>query len=122
MSVLVALLLGLSRPPAAYVSTAAGHVPLAISSWCWGARCGAPIGSSKKVAVVHRGTTVKAELGFTPTKVSLAVVGHPVVTKTIGHEITWRATRRRDLTPRDRSPRLGDLRRAPRAAVGTPRK
>ncbi len=105
MSVLLALVLGLARPPAAYLSTSAGHVPLAISSWCWGQRCGAPIGSSKKVAVVHRGTTVRAELGFTPTKVSLAVVGHPIATKTVGHEVTWRATRAGGISLRVTGPR-----------------
>ncbi len=105
MSVLLALLLGVARPPGAYVSTATGHVPLAISSWCWGQRCGAPIGSSKKAAVVRRGTTVKAELGFSPTKISLAVVGHPVVTTTHGHEVTWRATRAGGISLRATGPR-----------------
>jgi hypothetical protein len=93
MSVLLALVLGLSRPPGAYLTTSSGRVPLAISSWCWGLRCGAPIASSPKVAVVRRGTTIRAELGFVPTKVAVAVVGHPVVVSTRGHEVSWRATR-----------------------------
>jgi hypothetical protein len=93
MTVLLALLLGVARPPGAYIATPSGHVPLAISSWCWGQRCGAPIARSAKPAVFPRGATVKAELGFTPTKVSVAVVGRPVVASTHGREITWRATR-----------------------------
>ena len=71
MSVLLALVLGLSRPPGAYLTTSSGKVPLAISSWCWGLKCGAPIASSSKVAVV----------------------GHPVAVTTHGHEVSWRATR-----------------------------
>jgi len=60
--VLVALLLGVSRPPAAYLDTGSVRVPLAISSWCWGSRCGAPISAATRVAVVARGATLHAEL------------------------------------------------------------
>jgi hypothetical protein len=91
MTVLLALLLGAVPPPGAYLATPSGHVPLAISSWCWGLKCGAPIARSAKPAVFARGATVRAELGFTPTKVTVAVVGRPVVTSTHGREITWRA-------------------------------
>lgn len=93
MSVLLALLLGLSRPPGAYLTTGAGKVPLAISSWCWGLRCGAPIASSTKVAVVRRGATIHAQLGFTPTRVTVAVVGRPVAAIAGGRVVSWRATR-----------------------------
>ena len=93
MSVLLALVLGLSRPPGAYLATSSGKVPLAISSWCWGLKCGAPIASSSKVAMVRRGTTIRAELGFVPTKVTVALVGHPVAVTTHGDEVSWRATR-----------------------------
>ncbi len=92
MAVLLALVLGLSRPPGAYLATGSGRVPLAISSWCWGLRCGAPIASSTKVAVVRRGSTIRAELGFTPTKVNVIMVGHRVVATTRGHVVSWRAT------------------------------
>ena len=100
MSIVLALLIGLARPPGAYVATGSAKVPLAISSWCWGLKCGAPIASSSKAVVVKRGTTIRAELGFTPTKVTVAVVGRPVVTSTHGREITWRATRAGGLTLR----------------------
>jgi hypothetical protein len=93
MSVLLALLLGLQRPPAAYLTTGSGKVPLAISSWCWGLKCGAPIASSTKVAVVRRGATIRAQLGFAPTKVTVVVVGKPVAAATDGRVVTWRATR-----------------------------
>jgi hypothetical protein len=93
VTVLLALLFGVARPPGAYLSTSSGHVPLAISSWCWGQRCGAPIARSVKPAIFARGETVKAELGFTPTRISVAVVGRPVVASFHGREITWSATR-----------------------------
>jgi len=93
MPLLLALALGLARPPGAYLATSAGRVPLAISSWCWGQRCGAPIARSARPAVFVRGTTIRAELGFAPTGVRVAVVGRPVAAKAHGHEVTWRATR-----------------------------
>ena len=91
MVALVALLLGVVRPPAAYVSVGANRVPLAISSWCWGAHCGAPIAASSKTATVARGSTVRVELGFTPTRVRVAVAGVQERATTAGREITWRA-------------------------------
>ena len=90
---LVALLLGVSRPPAAYLDTGSGRVPLAISSWCWGSRCGAPISASTRVAVVARGATLRAQLAFTPTRARVAVAGSPVAVATHGGELSWRATR-----------------------------
>jgi hypothetical protein len=95
---LVALLLGVSRPPAAYLATSSGRVPLAISSWCWGSRCGAPISASTKVARVARGTTLRAELAFAPARTRLAIGGTPVSAATRGHELSWRVTRGGGLT------------------------
>jgi hypothetical protein len=88
---LVALLLGVARPPAAYVSVGASRVPLAISSWCWGAHCGAPIAASTRTATVSRGSTVRVELKFTPTQVRVAVGGVREQATSGGREITWRA-------------------------------
>ena len=91
MVALVALLLGVARPPAAYVSVGANRVPLAISSWCWGAHCGAPIAASTRTATVSRGSTVRVELKFTATRVRVAVGGVPEQATSSGREITWRA-------------------------------
>jgi hypothetical protein len=90
---LAALSIALVRPPAAYVDTGAAHVPLAISSWCWAARCGAPIAEARRVAVVRPGATVKIELSFDPTQVHLAVGGAHVSPRVRGHELSWHATR-----------------------------
>ena len=98
MVALVALVLGVARPPAAYVSVGAGRVPLAISSWCWGARCGAPIAASKRTATVARGDTVRVELAFTPTRVRVAVGGARERATTSGREISWRAAHAGGLT------------------------
>jgi hypothetical protein len=89
---LVVALLGVARPPAAYVSVGASQVPLAVSSWCWGAHCGAPIAASTKTATVSRGATVRVELKFAPTRARVAVGGVPEHVTTSGREITWRAT------------------------------
>jgi hypothetical protein len=86
-----AFLLGLAPPPAAYVQAGSTRVPLAISSWCWGARCGAPISASTRIAVVRRGTRVRAELAFAPTRVRLAIAGRPVAVAAHGDELSWRA-------------------------------
>ena len=88
---LLAVLLGLARPPAAYVSVGSTRVPLAITSWCWGAHCGAPIAASTHTAVVSRGSTVRVELRFAPQHVLVAVAGFPERAKVAGREITWRA-------------------------------
>jgi hypothetical protein len=98
MVALVALMLGLARPPAAYLQVGATRVPLAISSWCWGSRCGAPISASKKVATVKRGATVRAELSFAPSGTRLAVGGAPVSVTHHGSELSWRATHGGGLT------------------------
>jgi hypothetical protein len=91
VTALVALLLGVARPPAAYVSVGASRVPLAISSWCWGAHCGAPIAASTRTAVLSRGSTVRVELKFAPTQARVAVGGVREQATSSGREITWRA-------------------------------
>jgi hypothetical protein len=90
---LAAVALALSRPPAAYLDTGAKHVPLTISSWCLGARCGAPIAAARRVAAVRRGAPVRIHLAYAPTEVALAVGGVRVVPKVRGTDLTWRATR-----------------------------
>ena len=103
MVALVAVLLGLARPPAAYVSVGASRVPLAISSWCWGAHCGAPIAASTRTASVPSGGAVRVELGFAPTRASVAVAGVREPATTTGREIAWRATRGGGMTINVRS-------------------
>jgi hypothetical protein len=90
---LIALLLGVARPPAAYVSVGAARVPLAISSWCWGARCGAPIAASRRVVRIRRGSTVRVVLAFEPTQVRVSVGGRRQLALIHDDDITWRATR-----------------------------
>lgn len=90
----LALGLGLAAPlPQAYVDNGSARVPLAISSWCRGNRCGAPIAASKHVVKRHRGQLVRCVLGFTPTNVRVNVGGAPVTVDAHGDEIDWRATR-----------------------------
>jgi hypothetical protein len=96
---LVALVLGAAHPPVAYVDSGArSRVPLAISSWCWGAHCGAPISASKRTATVSRNSTVRIELKFVPTRVRVAVAGVRVRTTTHRRVITWRAARAGGMT------------------------
>jgi hypothetical protein len=90
---LAALVLAVASPPPAYVSTTAGHVPLAVSSWCWGSNCGAPIAASAKPAVVRRGSTVRVELAFSASTARVAVAGTPVRVLRQGREIAWTAGR-----------------------------
>lgn len=91
--VAVAAAAALARPPAAYLDTGSALVPLAVSSWCWAARCGAPIASSRRVARAGRGTTVRIELRFPPTQVHLAVGGTRIETTVRGDVVAWHATR-----------------------------
>jgi hypothetical protein len=95
---LVALLLGVAHPPAAYVSVGATRVPLAISSWCWGARCGAPIAASTRTARVHRGSTVRVVLAFAPTHVRVAVGGARQRSSSRGDAVSWQASRSGGIT------------------------
>jgi hypothetical protein len=105
MVTLVALVLGLAKPPPAYLQVGTARVPLAISSWCWDARCGAPIAASTKVARVARGATLRAELRFVPTRTRLAVGSTPVIVTHVGTELSWRVTNGGGLTLHVTGPR-----------------
>jgi hypothetical protein len=96
--VLAVVLAALAGPPPAYVATASGHVPLAVSSWCWGPRCGAPIAASAKTAIVRRGSTVSVQLAFAPSSARVAVAGSPVKLTRKGGALTWIATRAGGMT------------------------
>jgi hypothetical protein len=87
-----------AAPPKATLETAAARVPLAISSWCWSSRCGAPIAKSTRTAVVPRGSLVTVRLAFVPRRVHLAIAGVQVRVVTQGREVSWRAARGGGLT------------------------
>jgi hypothetical protein len=89
--VTLAAALALAVPPRATLDTGAARVPLAISSWCWGSRCGAPITRSAKPVPAARGALVTVELAFTPRSVHAAVGGAPVAVPAHGREVSWRA-------------------------------
>jgi len=93
LTAVVALVLAASGPPRAWLTTATAHVPLAISSWCWGTKCGAPIGASTKVAGAPRGTVVRVDFGFAVTSARVAIAGRAVPVERHGKELTWRADR-----------------------------
>jgi hypothetical protein len=94
--VLVALLLAAARPPAAYGEP--GHVRLAISSWCWGTACGAPIAASGKPLVVRRGSTISIGFAVVPERVRVAVSGAPIKFSRRGSMISWTAHRMGGMT------------------------
>jgi hypothetical protein len=85
----VALLiaLALAGPPRATIE----NVPLAVSSWCWGSRCGAPIAASTRTVTVSRGATVHVRLAFAPTGAHVSIAGRPVRAAFGSREISWRA-------------------------------
>ena len=92
----LALLLAVARPPAAYGEP--GHVRLAVSSWCWGSTCGAPIAASGKPVVVHRGSTISIGFAVAPTRVRVAVSGAPIKFTRHGSIISWPARRMGGMT------------------------
>jgi len=96
----VALLVAfaLAGPPKATITTGTGVTPLAISSWCWGTTCGAPIAASAKPAVADRGTLVTVQLAFVPHRVTVAVAGKTVIALRRGHLVSWHARRGGGLT------------------------
>jgi hypothetical protein len=98
MGLLVALLIAAAAPPPAYVDTGSAHVPLAITSWCWDARCGAPLGPSSRRAYVRRGATVRLEVKFDALDANVSVGGAPAHATTRGHQVTWTATHTGGLT------------------------
>jgi hypothetical protein len=95
---LFALLFAAAQPPAAYVDTGTAHVPLAITSWCWDARCGAPLGHAARRVVVSRGAPVRVELKFEAVEATVNVSGGRTTSTARGREVTWKATRGGGLT------------------------
>ena len=83
--------LAATRPPAAFGEP--GHVRLAVSSWCWGTSCGAPIAASGKPVVVHRGSIVTVDFAVAPTAVRVAVSGAAVSVTRRGTTISWTVRR-----------------------------
>ena len=83
----------LAGPPKAFLHAGSSQVRLAVSSWCWRSRCGAPFAASKKVAVARRGSVVAVELTFTPKSARVEIAGRPVTVAVHGHEVTWPAAR-----------------------------
>jgi hypothetical protein len=81
----------MAGPPAAYLDNGTTHVPLAISSWCLGSRCGAPISGATKVTTVKRGGVVRCVLRFDPASATLTVDGRRVPVITGGRQVTWHA-------------------------------
>jgi hypothetical protein len=100
LTAVVALALAVAGPPRAWLSTDAAHVPLAISSWCWGTHCGAPIGASTKAAPAPRGSLVRVDLAFAATTARVAIAGRPVAVLRNGKDLSWRAERGGGLTIR----------------------
>jgi hypothetical protein len=93
---LIAVLLTAVKPPTAYADP--GHVRLAISSWCWGTHCGAPIAASGKPITVKRGAIVRITFSAAPTSVRVAVSGKTLVVLRRGTVVTWRARRMGGMT------------------------
>jgi hypothetical protein len=93
---LIAVLLAAVKPPTAYADP--GHVRLAISSWCLGSHCGAPISASGKPIVVTRGSTVRIRFSALPTSVRVAVSGKTLVVARSGSVVSWRARRMGGMT------------------------
>ena len=91
--VLLALLIGAGRPPAATIGTGTSRVPLAITSWCWDTHCGAPLAQSAGRVVVQRGAAVHVELKLAPVAATATVGGSPVNPVINGREVTWTTTR-----------------------------
>jgi hypothetical protein len=93
---LVAVLLTAVKPPTAYAEP--GHIRLAISSWCWGTHCGAPISASGKPVIVKRGATIRIRFSATPTGVRVAVSGKTLAVTRSGAVVSWQARRMGGMT------------------------
>jgi hypothetical protein len=78
-----------AAPPSASLLTSAAQVPLAISSWCWQGRCGAPIAASKGVVVARLGETVRVDLKFVPRSARVDVGGVQTKVERSGRELSW---------------------------------
>jgi hypothetical protein len=86
------------HPPAAYVDTGRTRVPLAITSWCWDAHCGAPLGHSPRRVAVARGALVRVELNLAPTDATVTVGGVPAQETLHGREVSFPAIRTGGIT------------------------
>ena len=82
-----------SAPPSAVLSTSIGPVPLAISAWCLGGRCGAPIGAAHRTAFAKLGETVHVLLKFVPATAKVEVGGVRMRTAISGRELSWVVSR-----------------------------
>ena len=89
MLAVAATVLALAGPPPA---TIAGK-RLAVSSWCWSGKCGAPIAASARTIHLKRGATVRVELAFEPATAHLSLAGRPLRVTTRGTEVSWVASR-----------------------------
>jgi hypothetical protein len=96
VTLLFALLLTVVKPPTAFAYP--GHVRLAVSSWCWGTHCGAPIAASGKAVVAKRGGTVSVSFSVVPTSVRVAVSGKTLVVTRRGQVVSWPARRMGGMT------------------------
>lgn len=86
------------HPPAAYVASGAARVPLAIASWCWAARCGAPLGHTARQVDAKRGAAVRVELKLAPVAATISIGGTRAKATVHGREISWPATRSGGIT------------------------
>jgi hypothetical protein len=96
LALLAALLLAAARPPAAFAEP--GHLRLAVSSWCLGSACGAPISASGKPIVLPRGSTISIGFSMAPKSVRVTVSGAPVKLTRRGSFIYWTARRMGGMT------------------------
>jgi hypothetical protein len=90
---LVVLLIGVAHPPRAFVEAGTTLVPLAITSWCWDAHCGAPLARSRRRVNVARGAAVRIELKADPLEATVTVGGAPAIVTLHRREVSWVATR-----------------------------
>ena len=89
--VALALAVALAGPPKATLQTASQTVPLAVSSWCWRSRCGAPFTASRRNAAAPLGSAVTVHLAFAPRRARVEVGGRLVGALIHGDDVTWRA-------------------------------
>jgi len=97
--------LALAGPPKATISTTSSTVPLALSSWCWSSRCGAPFAPTKKTAAAVRGSVITVRLAFAPRHVRVAIAGKQVAVTTNGRLVSWQAARGGGITVHATGPR-----------------
>jgi hypothetical protein len=90
--------IGAAHPPAAFVDSGAKHVRLGITSWCWDARCGAPLGATGQRVIVSRGASVRVELKFEPVDATVSVGGAHAKAAIGDREVSWTATHSGGLT------------------------